>query len=133
MKVRLVKAGVTDIRVIGAPKTVDELKALEPFQFQNWVIDRIGGVPPRKKSSDMGIDGYTFMAREPVQIKQSEGVGRNVVDNFETAIRREHKSAGYIIAFSFAKGAYEEAARTKLAKDSLDIRLIRVDEMDKYF
>jgi len=124
--------GTSDIRIIGAPKTIDELKSLEPFQFQNWVIDRIGGAPSTKKSSDMGIDGYTFMAREPVQVKQSEGIGRNVVDNFETAIRREHKASGHIVAFSFAKSAYEEAARAK-AEDKMDIKLVRVDEMDKYF
>ena len=132
MKGRLNKAGVSDVHIIGAPATIKELKSLEPFQFQNWVIDRIGGVPSSKKSSDMGIDGYTFMARDPVQVKQSEGVGRNVVDNFETAIRREHKTTGYIVAFSFAKSSYEEAARAKL-EDSLDIKLVRVDEMDKYF
>ena len=45
MKDRLNKVGATNIRIIGAPKTIDELKALEPFQFQNWVIDHIGGVP----------------------------------------------------------------------------------------
>jgi DNA modification methylase len=133
MKDRLNKIGVNDVHIIGAPKTIKELKKLEPFQFQNWAIDRIGGHPSTKKSSDMGIDGFTFMTREPVQIKQSEGVGRNVVDNFETAVRRQHKKTGYIIAFSFAKGAYEEAARAKLEKDSLDIKLVRVDELDKYF
>ncbi len=132
MKSRLNKAGASDVHVIGAPATIKELKSLEPFQFQNWVIDRIGGVPSSKKSGDMGIDGYTFMAREPIQVKQSEGVGRNVVDNFETAIRREHKTIGYIIAFSFSKSAYEEAARAK-AEDKMDIKLVRVDEMDKYF
>jgi DNA modification methylase len=132
MKQRLGKVGATDIRIIGAPKTIDELKKLSDWEFQNWVIDRIGGVPSTKKSADMGIDGYTFMAREPVQVKQSEGVGRNIVDNFETAIRREHKTSGYIVAFSFAKGAYEEAARAKL-EEKLDIKLVRVDEMDKYF
>ncbi len=79
-------------------------------------------VPSTKKSADMGIDGFTFMAREPVQVKQSEDVGRNVVDNFETAIRREHKSTGYIVAFSFAKSAYKESARAK-AEDKLDIIL----------
>jgi len=41
MKDRLIKAGITDIRIIGAPKTIDELKALEPFQFQNWVVEGI--------------------------------------------------------------------------------------------
>jgi len=132
MKDRLNRVGAINVRIIGAPKTIDDLKALEPFHFQNWVIDRIGGVPSTKKSADMGIDGYTFMAREPVQVKQSEGIGRNVVDNFETAIRREHKTTGYIIAFSFTKSAYEEAARAK-AEDKMDIKLVQVDEMDKYF
>ncbi len=132
MRDRLNKVGASNVRIIGAPKTIDELKVLEPFQFQNWVIDRIGGVPAGKKSADMGIDGYTFMVRDPVQVKQSEGIGRNVVDNFETAIRREHKTTGYIVAFSFAKGAYEEAARARL-EDGLDIKLVRVDEMDNYF
>lgn len=131
-KERLNKVGASDVLIIGAPKTIDELKALSDWEFQNWVIDRIGGVPSPKKSADMGIDGYTFMAREPVQVKQSEGIGRNVVDNFETAIRREHKASGYIVAFSFAKSAYEEAARAK-AEDKMDIKLVRVNELDKCF
>ncbi len=132
MNTRLNKVGASDVRIIGAPKTIKELKQLEPFQFQNWVIARIGGVLSTRKSSDMGIDGYTFMAKGPVQVKQSEGVGRNVVDNFETAIRREHKTTGYIVAFSFTKSAYEEAARAKL-EGNLDIKLVRVNEMDNYF
>lgn len=133
MRERLIKVGATDIRIIGAPKTTKELKKLSDWEFQNWVVDRIGGVPSSKKTDDKGVDGYTFMAREPIQVKQSEDVGRNVVDNFETAMRRKHKAIGYIVAFSFGKGAYEEAARTKLEKESLDIKLVRVDELDKYF
>ena len=132
MKDRLIKAGITDIRIIGAPKTIDELKALEPFQFQNWVVDRIGGVPSSKKTDDKGVNGYTFMVREPIQVKQSENIGVNIVNSFETAIRKTHKQIGYIIAFSFGKGAYEEAARAKL-EENLDIKLVRVDEMDNYF
>lgn len=42
----------------------------------------------------------------PIQVKQSENVGRNVIDNFETAMQRIKKDKGYIIAFSFGKGAY---------------------------
>ena len=45
---------------------------------------------------------------------------------------KPRKGSGYIVAFSFAKGAYEEAARAK-AEDKMDIKLVRVDEMDKYF
>jgi len=57
------------------------------------------------------------------------GIGRNVVDNFETAVRRyyKHKTKdmkGYIVAFSFGKGAREEVARAK--KEGLNITLVPV-------
>ena len=76
----------------------------------------------------MGIDGRLLGDATPIQVKQSEHVGRNVVDNFETAIRREKKKKGMIIAFSFSKGAHEEAARAK-NKDGLDIELKTVKEI----
>jgi len=52
-------------------------------------------------------------------------VGRNVVDNFETAIERERKTRGYAIAFSFTKGAHEEAARARSEK-GVEIELVEV-------
>ena len=81
-------------------------------------------------SGDMGIDGFTFMNRYPIQVKQSEHVGRNVVDNFETTIRRVKKDIGYIIAFSFGKGAHEEVARAK--QQGLHIELLAVDKLWEY-
>ena len=75
----------------------------------------------------MGIDGFWFFTNDPVQVKQSEHVGRNVVDNFETAIRRANKTTGYVIAFSFTRGAVEEAARVK--QEGLDIKLVKVAEI----
>jgi hypothetical protein len=48
-----------------------------------------------------------------ILVKQSENVARNVVDNFETAVRRINKTKGYIVAYSFVKSAYEEEARAK--------------------
>ncbi len=73
----------------------------------------------------MGIDGYSFMLHEPIQVKQSDRVGRITVDNFETALEREHKSRGYIVAFSFTKTAYEEAARAR-AEKGLEVELVEV-------
>ena len=73
----------------------------------------------------MGIDGFSFMHHDPIQVKQSEHVGRNVVDNFETALERAGKERGYIIAFSFTRGAIEEVARAK-AKGKADIVLVKV-------
>jgi hypothetical protein len=60
-----------------------------------------------------GICGYTLEG-DPVQVKQSDDVGRNVVDNFETATRRRNAKKGLIVAFSFDKGASREIARAKL-------------------
>ncbi|WP_157437326.1 hypothetical protein [Actinoplanes subtropicus] len=68
------------------------------------------------------------MLNEPIQVKQSDHVGRNVVDNFETAVRRAGETAGYIVAFSFARGSHEEAARARRA-DGLDIRLVTIKQL----
>ena len=113
--------------VVGMPLTEDELRKLPPFEFQNWVCKRLFGRVSRRKTSDMGIDGYTFEGY-PIQVKQSDNVGRNVVDNFETAMRRKKKTKGVIVAFSFSRGAYEEIARAKL-HEGLEIKAITVREL----
>jgi SAM-dependent methyltransferase len=112
MKMRVEREG-TRAKVEGLPQTIKDLKELGHFEFQNWVIQRIQGVPSSRKSGDMGIDGWSFMERLPVQIKQSESVGRKVVDEFETAVERSDKHKGFLVAFSFTKGAIEESARSK--------------------
>ncbi len=122
MKRRLFKIGATDVKLVGMPTTVDDLRALKPFEFQNWVIDRINGIQSNRKSGDMGIDGWTFLIHDPVQIKQSERVGRNVVDNFETAIQRANRARGFIVAFSFSGGA-------RIRSKGLDIRLLTVNDL----
>lgn len=113
--------------VENAVDSVEELKRLKPFEFQNWVINAVNGTHSPKKSGDMGIDGYWFFTKDPVQVKQSEHVGRNVVDNFETAIRRAGHTTGYIIAFSFTRNAAEEVARVR--SEGLDIKLVKVSEV----
>jgi len=131
---RLEKLGVVknkDFETIGMPTTLSHLRNLEPFEFQNWVINEMKAKQSKKLSSDFGLDGYydktIFTERAGIQVKQSENVGRNVVDNFETALSRGKFSKGFILAFSFSKGANEEAARAKGA--GLEIRLIKVEEL----
>lgn len=121
-----------DYIVVGMPSTVKEVRKLEPFEFQNWVvIDKMRANLSRQKVGDMGLDGYLtknlYHGEAGIQVKQSEGVGRNVVDNFETALKRAKYKKGYIVAFSFSKGAYEEAARVK--KEGLEIKLIKVSDL----
>jgi DNA modification methylase len=126
MRRRLSRLGCSPV-IVNQPDSIADLKQLKPFEFQNWVITAIYGTHSSRRSGDMGIDGYWFFTNEPVQVKQSESVGRNVVDNFETAVRRAGHTTGYIIAFSFGRGARIEAARAK--KDGLDIRLITAAEL----
>ena len=107
------------------------VQKLNPFDFQNWVVvDKFLGNISRTKSGDFGIDGLTpqITGGYPIQVKQSEEIGRNVIDNFETAIRRLNKKKGYIIAFSFGKGAREEVARVK-NQEGVTIILRTVQEL----
>jgi len=48
--------------------------------------------------------------------------------NFEIALKRAGYKKGYIVAFSFTAGAYEEVARIK-NKGELEIKLITVEEL----
>lgn len=118
-------------QIIRGEVNIAYVKKLEPFEFQNWVVaDKFLGVLSPKKSGDMGIDGFTaqILGGFPIQVKQSEDIGRNVVDNFETAMRRFGKTKGYIVAFSFGKGAIEEVARVK-NQESVEIILRTVQDL----
>ena len=127
MKNRVEKNGAKGVEIVGLPVNINDLKRLPAFEFQNWCIGALGGTVNPKKVGDMGIDGFTFFNRYPIQVKQSENIGRNVIDNFETALQRDKKDKGFIIALSFGKGAYEEVARIK--KEGLFIDLLTVDKL----
>jgi len=122
MEERLATVGAK-AEVVNGVSTVDDLRTLEHFEFQNFIIKRVYGTHnPRRP--EMGIDGFSFMEQLPIEVKQQDHVGREIVDKFETAVRRHGSHKGYIIAFSFTKGAYEEAARVRA--EGLEIALIEV-------
>jgi DNA modification methylase len=125
---RILKERGNPVRVVGMPATEAELAGLKPFEFQNWVIQSLQGQHSTRKSGDMGIDGYTFFSRDPIQVKRSTAVGRPVVDSFETAIEREGKDRGCIVAFSFTRGAHDEVVRVRRAK-GMHIQLITVRDI----
>lgn len=119
---------------IGLPITEKDLKKLKPLEFQNWVINAMEAKHSKKKSGDLGLDGYLLYGElfkkssAGIQVKQSEGIGRNVIDNFKSALERANYKTGYLIAFSFGKGAYEEVARLK-NKSETDIELVKVEDL----
>jgi SAM-dependent methyltransferase len=131
MTKRMEKISHEKIEVIGLPQTIEELKILHYFEFQNWVFDRLYGRVNPKRSGDLGIDGWIEL-NVPTQVKQYEHVGRVDVDKLETAVERycgHQKGAhGVLIGFSFTKDAHDEVARAKLQK-KVDIRLVTVKEI----
>ena len=122
---RLRRLGVT-AEIIGMPTTEAEIKALSENEFLAWVGRKLQARINPKRTGDMGIDGWCSLNQVPIQIKQSVRIGRNVVDNFESAIRRMNKNQGIIVAFSFTRGAYDEVARIR---NELDIKLTTVKEL----
>lgn len=116
----------------------DTLRYKEAFEFESWIVQQMGGYSNSRQRGDMGIDGK-LPDNTPIQVKRSDGIGRNVVDNFYSAIRRYDKATmernqangtpiGIIVAFSFSKGAIEDVGRIK-NDDNLIIELRKVEDI----
>jgi len=116
----------------------DTLRYKDAFQFEAWIVDRFGGISNLKQRGDFGIDGKSRNGT-PIQVKRSDNIGRNVIDNFQSALMRydkalyeKNKSAsdpvGFIIAFTFGKGAVQEVARLK-NEENIIIKLVTVEEI----
>lgn len=103
------------------------LRKMGHFQFQNWVIQRFHGTMPPRLSGDGGIDGYSPLGY-PIQVKQSENVTRPDIDGFETAVERSGRPMGFMVAFSFTKGAHEEVERAR-QQGKADIRLVTIKQL----
>uniref|UniRef100_UPI000A4C08C6 site-specific DNA-methyltransferase n=1 Tax=Treponema endosymbiont of Eucomonympha sp. TaxID=1580831 RepID=UPI000A4C08C6 len=142
---------VTELRLqkqqdlFSAPYTVqlhkydyDTLRYKDAFAFEAWIVRQFGGTPNAKQRGDRGLDGKAADGA-PIQVKRSDNIGRGVIDNFKSAAERfdknlfdkniaAQKPIGYIIAFSFGKGAVEEVARLKNKEDRI-IRLVTVESI----
>lgn len=125
---RLKKLGATDYQVLGLVKSLKDLRALDPFEFQNWAVNAVYGQHSPKKVADMGIDGFTFMEHHPIQVKQTDHVGRPVIDAFAGVLQREKEKRGMIIAFDFTSGAIDEVARLE-REDKIKIELVKCSDL----
>ncbi len=113
------------------PWTEELLHKLPPFEFENWAVIALHGVPNKVQVGDMGIDGRIYpmsalppgRTREdqlafmdewfPVQVKQRDKAGRPEIDQFETAMRRENRTKGFFVAFDYTMDALQEIRRFK--------------------
>ncbi len=135
-----------DFTVRDLPKTEEELRRMPHFEFQNWAVLALGGIPNRVKVGDLGIDGWLYPAEHgervgrrdmfvenyyPIQVKQKDRVGRPDIDGFETAMRRDRRVRGYFIGFSFSDDAIREIHRVA-REEGLDVRPITVKQLLEY-
>ncbi|HBS29432.1 MAG TPA: hypothetical protein DEB06_08280 [Phycisphaerales bacterium] len=115
---------------------------IPPFEFENWAVIALGGVPNTVQVGDMGIDGRIFPVGTrpqdqhsmfagdwfPVQVKQQDRVGRPDIDSFEVVMEREDRPRGFFVAFSFTSDAVSECAAFHRRTNRL-IKLITVQEI----
>jgi len=118
-----------NVKVYGS-ETINEIQKINPHEVANLIIvERWNGIINPKKSGDMGIDGWVEFRTIPVQVKRWEHkVGRPEIDKFKTAIERDHKTKGIIIAKDFSKDCYAEVARIK-NENKIDINLVKFEDI----
>lgn len=110
------------------PQSEELLRKMPPFEFENWAVIALGGIPNKAKVGDMGIDGrifpvgaipnqgrpkdtgeFDFMdAWYPIQVKQKDKVGRPDIDSFEAVMARTERNKGFFVSFDYTSDALTE-------------------------
>ncbi|MCX6906538.1 MAG: DNA methyltransferase, partial [Verrucomicrobia bacterium] len=112
------------------PWTEEKLRAIPPFEFENWAVIALGGRKNKAQVGDKGIDGRIFPVtaldnvREAgadelpleerfyaMQVKQKDKTGRPDIDSFETAMRRAKCEKGFFVSFDYSSDALQEIGR----------------------
>lgn len=126
----------SDFIVRDLPWNEERLRVIPHFEFQNWAVIALGGIPNPTKTGDMGIDGRIYPVGNghggkgkkdggdglymeqwfPVQVKQKDKAGRPDIDLFETAMEREGRTFGFFVAFDFTSDAMKEIRRYEKEK-----------------
>jgi DNA modification methylase len=108
------------------PRSEKQLREMPPFEFENWAVIALGGIPNKAQVGDMGIDGKIFPVSAapkggkkadeldfmdvwyPIQVKQKDKAGRPDIDSFEAVMVRENRTKGFFVAFGFTSDATTE-------------------------
>ena len=136
------------------PWSEAQLRQLPPFEFENWAVIALGGIPNKAQVGDMGIDGRIYpvgsLPRQtgeavgelafmdtwyPIQVKQKDKAGRPDIDSFEAVLMREKRTTGFFVSFDYTEDALEEISaffkrsgimiRALTVKDILDEQIAR--------
>ena len=131
-------------RRLKVPWTAENLKQLPPFEFENWAVIALGGIPNKVQVGDMGVDGRIFPVGTkptdsglfaddwfPIQVKQTDKVGRPDIDAFQAVMEREGEGGrqrGFFVAFGYSKDA-EDECRAFFKRTKRIIKLLTVQEI----
>jgi hypothetical protein len=115
-----------DFVVRDLPRSEKQLREMPPFEFENWAVIALGGIPNKAQVGDMGIDGKIFPVSStpkggkkageldfmdvwyPIQVKQKDKAGRPDIDSFEAVMTRENRTKGFFVSFDFSRDALTE-------------------------
>ena len=104
------------------------MRIIPPFEFENWAVIALGGIPNKVQVGDMGVDGRIFPVSSstaprkkqvgelglkerwyPIQVKQKDKAARPDIDAFEAVMMREDCEKGFFVSFVHSDDALREA------------------------
>jgi site-specific DNA-methyltransferase (adenine-specific) len=129
------------------PWTEKQLRTIPPFEFENWAVIALGGIPNKTQVGDMGIDGRIYPVGSepgagkkatgeldfmddwyPIQVKQMDKVGRPDIDMFEAAMMRTKRKKGFFVGFDFSSDAMREIGQF-FQREHISIVALTVSEI----
>ncbi len=113
------------------PWSEEKLRAIPPFEFENWAVIALGGIPNKTKVGDKGIDGRIYPVSHvaepgvpygtprageldlvenwyPIQVKQKDRAGSPDIRDFAGVLARDKRPKGFFISFDYTDDAMKE-------------------------
>jgi len=119
------------------PWSEEKLRKIPPFEFENWAVIALGGIPNKTKVGDKGIDGRIYpvaaggsrsavaepgasygQPREgelslienwyPIQVKQRDKAGSPDIRDFAGVLARDRRDKGFFVSFDYSADALAE-------------------------
>jgi DNA modification methylase len=131
------------------PRSEEQLRKLPPFEFENWAVVALGGIPNKAQVGDKGIDGRIYPVSAapekrgkatghldfmddwyPVQVKQKDKAGLPDIMSFEAMMAKFDRKKGFFVSFDYARGV-EVEVRAFLRKTGREIVTLTVAEILK--
>jgi site-specific DNA-methyltransferase (adenine-specific) len=109
------------------PWSETKLRELPPFEFENWAVIALGGIPNKAQVGDHGIDGRIYpVSAAPrtsgkaageldfmdvwylIQVKQKDKTGSPDIRDFEGVMTTHERTKGFFVSFDFSTDALTE-------------------------